>query len=204
MSKYRVKKLERYNQSIKFLNFYTYFLLPFITLYLTIQFTWRATVANNQFSSQTDFVIDLFILCIVIIALMCVWEVDVLSFITNIIFISTFTTIKIISILSPAALGKVPAQDAIPVMANVDNVDASAMYGAMGMGEQMMEKKSILTKIIQNFTGTEADIQLFERAIRCEIIFLIGFLFIGYFISHRKLFFTPLEKMKREDDFDEL
>jgi hypothetical protein len=210
MRNYRVIKMERYNRSLKFLNSYMFFLLPAYTIYLAIQFTWRATVMTDQFNSTADYATSWVTLCLAIIALITIWGVDIIAFVVNVTFIAASTTFKIISIINPSLMGKSdPASEALSVMGNINNASTEAMLGKIGstpdsiMGMTQASSNSLITTIIQKIAGAESDIALFTKAVECEIILLIGIILINYFINHAKFFFTPLEKFKRIDDFED-
>ena len=204
MHNFRLIKMERYNHSMKFLNIYMYFLLPLCTIYAVISFTWRATVPTTGFQSSADFIMSLLSMYLAIGAIMTIWDVNLLAFITNILFIAELTVFKLLGIFAPAFTGDAGAEDVVAAMGSGTALDPGMMSTALDMAQTRV---GLLTKVIQKFAGQNADISMFEKALKFQIILLIGLFMIFYFIKHTKFFLTPIEKFKMVygygDDEDE-
>lgn len=208
MHNFRLFKMERYNHSMKFLNFYMFFLLPLCTLYAVISFTWRGTVPLTGFHSSADFIMSLITMYLAMSALMTIWDVNLLAYITNILFVVELTVFKILGIFAPAFTGDAEVGDAVAVMSGGAAIDPGIMSGTMGNAaygnpDMMQPRVGLLTKIIQKFAGQSADITEFERYLKFEIILVIGLFMIFYFIKHTKFFVTPIEKFKMINGFDD-
>ncbi|MBE6905312.1 MAG: hypothetical protein E7476_03450 [Ruminococcaceae bacterium] len=201
MHNFRLIKMERYNHSMKFLNFYMFFLLPLCTLYAVISFTWRATVPSAGFHSSADFIMSLLAMYLAIAAVMTIWDVNLLAFITNILFIVELTVFKLLGIFAPAFIGgDTGVEDVVATMGSGAALDPSMMSRALDMTQPRV---GLLTKIIQKFAGQGADITEFERYLKFEIILVIGLFMIFYFVRHAKFFLTPVDKFKRVYGFDD-